>query len=89
VTLTRAAPGHFRSDGIRSWGRAYPTPIRVTKHGSCIPLSDSANSQTQRLAPPTMWHISYDLAGTYATRRTFRGLSSSHARWLSVTRHLV
>jgi hypothetical protein len=33
--------------------------------------SDSADSQAQWLAPPTMWRISSDSASTYATRRTF------------------
>jgi hypothetical protein len=37
ATSTRAAPGLLRLDGIRSGGRAYPTPIRVMKHGSCVP----------------------------------------------------
>jgi hypothetical protein len=44
ATSTRDAPGLFRSDGIQFRGRAYPSPIRVTKRGFCIPLSDSADS---------------------------------------------
>jgi hypothetical protein len=87
TTSTHAALGFFGSDGMRSGGRVYPTPIRVTKCGSCIPLRDSADSQTRGLAPPTMWRISSKSAGTYATRCTFGASSSSHARGLGATRH--
>ncbi|RLM58983.1 hypothetical protein C2845_PM18G06010 [Panicum miliaceum] len=48
--------------------------------------SDSANSQARGLVPPTMLSISPTSASTCATRRTFGGLSSSHARGLGATR---
>jgi hypothetical protein len=54
---------------------ATTSSAQTTRHAS----GDSAEPQARGPAPPTMWRISSDLTGTYATRCTFGGSSSSCA----------